>query len=231
MLLCPTFIDDDRAVVAHLDARFGQSEPAGVGRSSGGHQHDIGQRSRAIVDLHTQPGAAARDGHRLASEAQAHALLLHLGRDEVGDLGVEAAQQPLTTDQLRDLGTEAVEDRRHLARDVAAADDDQAARKLGQVEHLVRNHRVFAAGYAEVTRMTAGGHQDVTRADAPCSAAASELDAHCIGRLDDRIAAQQRGAGTVEQPLVDAVQARDLRRPTLLQPRPSRIARSTGFQP
>ena len=127
---------------------------------------------------------------------------------------VEAAQDLLAAIELRHLGAEAVEDRRELARDVAAADDDEATREALEVEDFVRADRAFATAHVGWHRPAAGGDDDALGRVAH----AADLD---LMRADDaRASAQDRDPGADEQLAVDAVQARDLLGAVGLQRRP-----------
>ena len=77
------------------------------------------------------------DAALVAQAMRGCSAVAHLAADDVGDLVVEAAQQPLATMHLHDVRTEPREDRRELAGDVAAAHDHQPRRQLLEVEHLV----------------------------------------------------------------------------------------------
>ncbi len=74
---------------------------------------------------------------------EANAGALHLVAQAVAHVLVEAAQDVGAAQADMDLGAEALEQSRELHRDIAAADHQQAARKSGQVEDLVRGDGVF----------------------------------------------------------------------------------------
>jgi len=77
------------------------------------------------------------------------------------EIVIEAVEQLLTPDQLDDLAAEAAEDAGELDRDIAAADDDNLAGQLRQVERLVRRDHMLDAGDVRHGRMPAGGDQDI----------------------------------------------------------------------
>ena len=84
----------------------------------------------------------------------------------MADVVVETAQHLLAAVQLGHLRAQAVEDRRELAGDVAAADHQQPAREGLEVEHLFEVTTMFAPGKIRNVRPAAGGDQDVPRGNA-----------------------------------------------------------------
>src|SRR6185295_7726358 len=95
-------------------------------------------------------------------------------------------------------------DRRELASDVAAADDDEPAREAREVEDLVRADRALAAGDVGRHRPAAGRDDDALGA----MARARDLDLAASG--DPRTTAHDRRAGALDELAIDVVQARDL---------------------
>ncbi len=176
-------------------------------------EHAVGLDPGAVAQRHAQACAAVepRDALDVDVRAQIDALLAHLVGQEGAHVVVEAAQDLLAAVELRDLRAEALEDRGELARDVAAADDDEAARKLGQVEDLVRRDRELAAGNVRRGRPAAGRDQDLR------GAVGLAVDRHRIRPGEPGPAVDQRDAGVAEQPVVDVVEARDLDRAVALQ--------------
>src|SRR5205814_6609021 len=69
--------------------------------------------------------------------------------------------QLLAADQLDDLGAEPVEDAGELDGNIAATDDDDAARQGGQVERLVRRDHMLDAGDVRHRRVRASGDQNL----------------------------------------------------------------------
>ena len=89
------------------------------------------------------------------------AAVAHLLRQRDAEIVVEPVQQILAPDDLDDLASEAAEDAGELDRDIAAADDDDAARQFRQIERLVRRDHVLDAGNVRHGRMPAGRDQDI----------------------------------------------------------------------
>ena len=101
------------------------------------------------------------DPRDLGAGVDLDAAAAHLVRQRDADVVVEAVEQFLAADDLDDLGAETVEDAGELDRDIAAADDDDAARQGGQVERLVRRDHMLDAGDVRHRRVPAGGDQDL----------------------------------------------------------------------
>ncbi len=93
------------------------------------------------------------------------------------------------------------EDAGELDRDVAAADDEDAARQRGQVERLVRRDGVLDAGNGRHDRVRAGGDHDVGGG----VALALDLDRVRIDEPPARL--DQLDAGIGEELAVDALRA------------------------
>ena len=140
--------------------------------------------------------------------------------DEGAHVVVEAAQDLLAPAELGHVRAEAMEDRRELACDVAAADDDQPLGKARQVEDLVRADRELGARHFRRNRPASGGDDDVRGA----MANAVDLD---FVRADELGPAADHGrSGAFEQLAVDAVEAADLRGAARLQGRPVEARRA-----
>ena len=107
---------------------FGQPQARGVGRAAGGVEHAVGVERVTVAQRDPQALALARDPGDIGLRAQIHALLSHLGGEEVAHVVVEAAQHLIAAVKLRDLRAQAAKDRCELARDVAAAHHHQVKR-------------------------------------------------------------------------------------------------------
>src|ERR1700746_1169825 len=85
----------------------------------------------------------------------------HLRRQRDADVVVEAVEELLAADQLDDLGAETIEYAGELDGDIAAADDDDAARQSGKVERLGGRDHMLDGRDVGHRRMRAGGDQDL----------------------------------------------------------------------
>ena len=104
-----------------------------------------------------------------------------------------------------------MEDAGHLAADIAAAHDHQAAWQLGQVEHLVRDDHVLATRQIGVYRRAARGHQDMGRRQAAHIGAIGGHH-HGVGVGEPALADNALHLGIAHQAFVDAVEAGDFLR-------------------
>ena len=159
-------VDRHHAVRIQRDAEGFEAQAAGPWDAAGGVQHGIGFEHGTFGGLlQTQRlhvAVSLRVGDRRL-QVHCDALLAHLGGDEIGDLVVEAAQQPRPTVHQRHLRAQAVEDRRELAGDVATTNHDQPTRERIEVEHVVGVERPFGARATHLLRLATGGEQDVFR--------------------------------------------------------------------
>ena len=144
------------------------------------------------------------DGRHVGVQAQVHAGLDHFAGNEGAHFLVKAAQHLMAPVDLRDVGTHAIEDRRKLAGNVAAADHQQALREGRQVEHLVGTDDVFAARKLRNAGFAARGDQNIF------GAVMLAADVHRV-RIDQRgPAVEGVHACAFEQLHVNAVEARNL---------------------
>jgi len=131
----------------------------------------------------------------------------------VAHLVVKAAQHLLAAVQLRHLGTQAVEDGRELAGDVAPTHHQQPLREGLQVEHLVGGDDVLAALEMGHMRCTAGGDQDVLGGQGLVARRAVSVQcgqAHGVGVLQLGKAVEHGHARAAQQVGVHAVEAGNL---------------------
>ena len=135
-----------------------------------------------------RPMAAARSMEtHLALEAEIDALRAQLGTQVLLHVAVEAAQQARAVVHDLDVGAQPVEDAGHLDRDVAAADDEHAARQRGQVKDVVGDEDELGAREGRPARRAAHRDQDVAGGDGAAFAA---------GQRDlDLVAARSRARG------------------------------------
>ena len=129
---------DPLAVVQFHPGRF-QAQALGIRAAADGQQHDVrGDRLRraALHRLHRQGDAGfggRRAGH-LRAEAEFDPLLLQDALERGGDLGIHARDDPVEEFHDRHLGAQAAPHAAELQPDDAAADDDQVAGNLLQLQ-------------------------------------------------------------------------------------------------
>ena len=163
------------------------------------------------------------DPRDLSAGVDLDAAAAHLVRQRDADVVVEPVEELLAADQLDDLGAETVEYAGEFDGDIAAADDNDAARQGGQIERLVGRDHMLDAGDVRHRRVRAGGDQDLVGGVSP----AVDLDrvridehAPALDQLDPAVL--QHAAIDLREPLdlavfgVDQggpVEARDRHRP------------------
>ncbi len=125
-----------------------EAEPARVRRAARWRtaRDRLAQRCRRARSTRRRRRARAR-ARRLAAELQIHAVLRASPRaSDVGDLGVEAAQQPLAAVGERRLDAEAVEDGGELAARCSRRPTTIARAAGLEVERVVRGDRELVPG-------------------------------------------------------------------------------------
>ena len=209
----PGLVDHDRAVRPQFDPDLGQPRPCVFGPRPVAISTHVGQRERAaVVEVDAQPGArCARIATGLRPKRRRTPFFCISTRKEAADIGVEAAQQPLrrgsvASPRRRGRGRSTPSRRRYSRRRPRPAGAEiRAGRTSGRRRPRVRSRESpRSVGWPPVaTRIWAAR---------PCRARTAFQRRHgtSLARLDDRTAAQQRDARAVEQPLVDAIQPRDL---------------------
>ena len=108
-------------------------------------------------------GVVAGDGGWSSAKAQLQALTLQRLGQVLAHFLVKAAQQERAAGHQRDLAAQGMEDTGKLDRDIAATDDDDALRQLGQAKRFVRRNRQLSSGNVEQRGCAASRNQDVPR--------------------------------------------------------------------
>ena len=165
-----------------------------------GNSAVIGGKSR---DLGT-----GENGDSELFEIRAHLL---------GDIAVEAPEEPLRAVENRDGGAELREHRRELEPDGAATDDGEARRMLRDVLDLrgIEDPGAVDAGNRRADRDRTGVDDDRPGGDRELVGAAG--DAHRLGAGELGVAVDDRDAGIVCELLVDGVELADERIAAILR--------------
>jgi len=143
-------------------------------------------------------------GKGIAVQGNGNPFSAHLFGEPRSEFGVEAPQQPGAAVGECRRHAEPVEDRGELDGDVAAADDQRAARQFLQEEGLVRGDREFLAGNVGQLRPGSRRNKDVfCRMDSSIQGNGVRIQNNCA-------APKNRNPRIDQDALVDAVQARDL---------------------
>ena len=95
------------------------------------HEHQVALDRLAVAEDHRQRVALLLDAGALLAELQRDAALAERLRELLRRIGVLLRDQRVEHLDDRHLGAEAVEDRRELGADDAAAEDHEPARDLG----------------------------------------------------------------------------------------------------
>ncbi|ABA48398.1 hypothetical protein BURPS1710b_0499 [Burkholderia pseudomallei 1710b] len=216
-------VDFDRAVRVARDPDRLEPEPVAIRDAPRRIQHRVVRPVRALGEPERQPAVgAALDRLDRRARMDGDTLLRHLAMQRVPHVVVEAAQDLLAAIEQVDIDAEPVEDARELDRDVAAADDRDPLRQLGQLERLARRDRVLDAGNRRQHRPRACRDGDVPGGDTP----ARDVDRM---RADERRAPRMDlDARLVQQIDVDTAQARDLAVLRLDERRPRKQADVEG---
>src|SRR5918995_1418951 len=129
-----------------LDPELLEAEVLDLGRTPDGDEHQVGFHRLALAEVDGERGARVLDLRALLLEVEGDRALAELLRELLGGVRVLLRDQAREHLDDRDLGAEPGEDRRELAADDPAAQDDEALRKL-----LLREEtrRVDAAGRVE----------------------------------------------------------------------------------
>ncbi len=124
------FVDRDGAALVEMHADAAQTQAFGVGHAAGRVHDHVGFEEIALVRHQAIAVADFVDTLAAGRVLDLDALLLHLGRQMGADILVEAAQDLVAADKLRDLHARRVEDAGELDSDITPADNDDT---LGQV--------------------------------------------------------------------------------------------------
>src|SRR5579862_7216783 len=144
------------------------------------------------------------DPRNLATGVDLDAAVAHLLRQGDPDIVIKTVKQLLAADDLDNLGAEAAKDAGEFDRYIAAADNHDPARQLGQIERLVRRDDMLDAGQLGRGRMAAGGDHDVVGG----VAAAVDLDRMRVD--NDGASLDQRDIGVFQQRAIDAFESVEL---------------------
>ena len=113
--------------------------PSTSGAAADGDEHQVGLDGLALAEVDGELRAVVVDLRALLAELERDAALAELLRELLRRVRVLLRDQRLEHLDDRHLGAEALEDRRELAADDAAAEHDQAPRHLGLREQPVES--------------------------------------------------------------------------------------------
>ena len=166
----------------------------------------IGCDLNAIGEAREQTGGGFFDGRRQCAKLKRDAGMPERNAQALAHILVKAAQNIIAAQGDRHLRPQARKQRGEFDRDITAADDQETARKGGEVENFVRRYRVFQAGNGGGEfRMRAGRDQYMAGGD---FAARGQLDAIGIEHMSAFF--DERDAGGGEIFAINCGEARDL---------------------
>ena len=114
-----------------LDARLLEADAFDERRAADGDEHEIGLHRLSLAEVHGEAVGAVLHLRALLAEVERDAALAELLRELLRRVRVLLRDERVEHLDDRHLGAEALEDRRELAADDAAAEDDEPARDLG----------------------------------------------------------------------------------------------------
>ncbi len=193
-------------VLTDADAQRFQAQVATVAATAGGEEHRIEYAvERTIMAECTHTLAIALQFAQAIAEMDAHALLLQVLGQLIGQLVVEAIQQPLAAHQQADLAAQCLQQAGQLHRNVTATDDRHLGRCRAQIEEIIGDQAQFGAGNVGPQRVRAGGDQDVLGAVAHAIAAG-----HGVGIEQMTTRRNAHHAGFVQALVVAGVDVADI---------------------
>src|SRR6056297_1276429 len=160
-------VDRDQALGPGCDFGILQSELPGVGVPSGSEQNNIELARSPVGKIHMALaviGFGNLSGVVVVMELDAPAQ--HARFNHAPDVTVEVAQNSFAPVVEHYLRAETAEYAREFHRDVAAADDQHALRKLGQIECIIGNDAKLCTGNVESMGSSADRDQDPLGTDA-----------------------------------------------------------------
>ena len=197
-------IHDHRAAAVEPHAGAFQPQAVHVRMTAGGKEHQVGLDRAAIRQVHQARASGGLDPRNGDVRVQDDTLGLEGVGQRLAQFRIEAAKrQRLAIDQVH-LGAQRGEDAGELDRDVAAAEDDDPARQLGQVERRVGNDAELGARNVQPRRVAAGGDDDALGGDA----LAADIQRMRVDEGRARI--EHGGAGLGQQAAVAGIQPVDL---------------------
>ena len=199
---CAVFrVYDDGTEFIDLNVHVFQAQSFEVRLAASGVQYGVGFDGSAVGQLQLEPAGAPGDGFDIDLKAQVHPGLGNLAGGMGTDIRIEAPQEQWAAVQLGNAGAEAIENTGELHGDVATADDDQPLRELLQVEDLIGTQCQIAAGERRDMGPATGGYQDFSSAEATLA------NRHRVSVDDTAAPVDHVGLHTLQQPIVDAIQA------------------------
>ena len=132
------FIHDDLTLASSFNAHGLKPQIVGIGRATGGVHDHVELILGAVGGC--DPNLIAILGHfdHIGAQTHINAILAHFIAYQVTGFLVKAAQDLLTTIELRGFHPQPVHDPGEFAGDIATAHDQNVFGQLRQVENLVR---------------------------------------------------------------------------------------------
>ena len=166
-------IGDAAQMCVHLDAALAdahtslfQIQAVEVGHPPGGMNHQIGvepEMPPLLIRVNPEAGAYPLDRRHGRGRADIDRQVVGALDQQVHQIGVEPAQQALPALKHGDFGRGADGEVGELHRDVAAADQNDAARQNVEVEEIFARRHQFGPFDRQRGRFRSGGDHEVIR--------------------------------------------------------------------